>query len=800
LLVLALSAPAGAQAIPPELQMPGTQPNEISELEAPNKCDNCHGGYDLAVEPTHNWLGSMMAQSIRDPLFWATVAVAEQDFPQAGDLCIRCHSPEGWVGGRSTPTDGSGLKESDAAGVMCDACHQMVDPSGLEHPGAQFAPFVANDGGAPPEGYHGSGMAVFSQDGNVKLGPYSDPTSPHPSLQSGFHRKSEQCGTCHDVSNPVVGDLAPGNGAQLPLAPGTFSGTPGSPVDGKAAFNNFPFAYGAVERTYSEHAAGLLSRMRVAEYADLPEELRAGSIERAWQAAFTANPGSGTPEDPGGDYLDGTPRVFSCQTCHMPPVTGKGCDKASAPVRADLPHHDLTGGNTWVPQAIEYLDSTDRLLLGGGLDSDMTGALQAGAQRAAANLRAAAALDLTGNHLRIVNLTGHKLLTGFPEGRRMWLRVTWRDGAGAVARVDGEYGPMVAQLDGAPTLVETILYPELSTTHLFEAHLGMTQEWAASLVSLGWSAGLVLTYDRVTGAPTKTLGQLASEPPGSAHETFHFVLNDVILGDNRIPPYGYDHDEAERRSALPVPRTLYGDPGPGGTYEYWAEALLEPPGDASTADIELLYQTTSWEYVQFLALADADASPFLADAPESLLDAWLNTGMSPPQVMATAQWSAFPDCNGNGIPDADDISGGGSDDCNGNGVPDECEPSVELVRLGTPPNPDALRPGATSGPVLGKVWDPAIDHSSFMPAAAFDFLSLSAAPLNIPTEFGTLLCTPALYTFVNPASAPFAVSIPSDCSFLGAPLCFQGASWDGTEVSGTSLRLTSALDVTLGEH
>ena len=31
------------------------------------------------------------------------------------------------------------------------------------------------------------------------------------------------------------------------------------------------------------------------------------------------------------------------------------------------------------------------------------------------------------------------------------------------------------------------------------------------------------------------------------------------------------------------------------------------------------------------------------------------------------------DCNGNGIPDADDIAAGTSQDCNGNGIPDECE-------------------------------------------------------------------------------------------------------------------------------
>jgi hypothetical protein len=42
------------------------------------------------------------------------------------------------------------------------------------------------------------------------------------------------------VSNPAVGDLAHNNGAQLPLAPGSFSGVPGAPVTEKAAFKNFP--------------------------------------------------------------------------------------------------------------------------------------------------------------------------------------------------------------------------------------------------------------------------------------------------------------------------------------------------------------------------------------------------------------------------------------------------------------------------------------------------------------------------------------------------------------------------------
>jgi len=38
------------------------------------------------------------------------------------------------------------------------------------------------------------------------------------------------------------------------------------------------------------------------------------------------------------------------------------------------------------------------------------------------------------------------------------------------------------------------------------------------------------------------------------------------------------------------------------------------------------------------------------------------------------RWPLFPDCNGNGVPDPNDIASGYSQDCNNNGMPDECEP------------------------------------------------------------------------------------------------------------------------------
>ncbi len=48
-----------------------------------------------------------MAQASRDPVYLAAQAVANQDIPGVGEYCIRCHSPSGWMEGRSKAPDGS---------------------------------------------------------------------------------------------------------------------------------------------------------------------------------------------------------------------------------------------------------------------------------------------------------------------------------------------------------------------------------------------------------------------------------------------------------------------------------------------------------------------------------------------------------------------------------------------------------------------------------------------------------------------------------------------------------------------
>ncbi|MBT8050042.1 MAG: hypothetical protein KJO70_02520 [Gammaproteobacteria bacterium] len=691
--LLAASIPISGKAatvVPPEVQQPGTQPGEVS-LESSGRCHNCHSNFNDAAssaagegtpqdEPSTGWMGAPMALASRDPIFWATMAIAEQSFDGSGDLCLRCHTTGGWYGGNSTPTDGSGLAFDDSEGVDCDTCHKMTRPDGSEHTGVMIEPFLANCSADPlvplkqcddpNEAFFGSGMLSLSA-ASGKLGPYSQTVARHGYEGSAFHRDVDFCGSCHDVSNPVIGDLAPGNGVQ-PGAPAPVSsadyngGTPnvGGPVSEKAAFNNPPYTYGVVERTFSEYKASAFPVTRVAEFSNLPEELRApgGSIEKTWQAAQLA----GT----GGDYADGAPRFFSCQSCHMRPVNSAGCDKQDAEVRPDLPRHDHMGGNYWLADVIRYQDSQGTLRFGGGLAAEQETAMDFARQRAIDHLQQAAALEINGDELKVINLTGHKLITGYPEGRRMWLEITWFDANNEVLRVDGEYGPLKnadgtpvtvnSPASGQPVQVESILNLDDPHTLIYEAGLAITAEWANRLLALGWPGSMPLAYDRKTGEVTRTLAQLAAASPGSYQKSFHFVLNNTVISDNRIPPYGMRYDEALRRNALPVPASLYGDPGALGIYDHYDEIDLNDmsPSGTARAEIALRYQGTSWEYIQFLTLANNGTDPgnggnaFLGNEGGNLLEAWLHAEipladsvagdrrMVPPVTMATATWIA----------------------------------------------------------------------------------------------------------------------------------------------------------------
>jgi cytochrome c553 len=486
-----------------------------------------------------------MGQAARDPLFHAQLAIAEQDAADSGELCIRCHSPGGWLAGRSDPTDGSALVGADFEGVTCNFCHRLVDPvfDPAENPNPTDQDILNALAQVPTE--PGSGQFVVDpQDrrrGPFDLGP---PFTWHLWEKSPYHQESLLCATCHDVSNPAYersGGRTPAAGDRYLL------GDLDEQHPTHSKYDQFP-----IERTYSE-----------------------------WlQSAFAV-----APIEMGGRYGGNKTAVSTCQDCHMPDATGTAClPGLEGAIRDDLPRHDFNGANTWVLNAILELDQTNALY-GPAEESGLSQPLvDAAIARNLSMLERASDLSVAveGGRLEttITNQTGHKLPTGYPEGRRMWINIEWRDAAGAVFAENGHYDLVTAVLDTESTVV-------------YEAKLGIDGAIAAA-----------------TGLP--------------AGESFHFVLNNVVLKDNRIPPRGFTNSGFESVQAKPV----------GATYadgQYWDSKDWSIPCGAVEATVRVYFQTSSKEYIEFLRDANTTNS-----AGQIAYDLWVNAGKSAPALMDEA--------------------------------------------------------------------------------------------------------------------------------------------------------------------
>ena len=105
-----------------EVFLPGMQPEEAGiEFVKVQQCKMCHSGTKNGpADPFLSWQSGMMSQAARDPVFRASLTIANQDIEGVGEFCLRCHAPRGWLEDRSTPADGSALNQEDMHGVSCD--------------------------------------------------------------------------------------------------------------------------------------------------------------------------------------------------------------------------------------------------------------------------------------------------------------------------------------------------------------------------------------------------------------------------------------------------------------------------------------------------------------------------------------------------------------------------------------------------------------------------------------------------------------------------------------------------------
>ena len=467
-----------------DLFLPGTQPNQLEDnIAAPASCRGCHAGYSSELtqtaeyEPWTAWAGSMMAQSGRDPVFFAALDVANADFPLAGEFCLRCHMPRGWLNGRSTAVDGSTMDEIDEEGIQCALCHRMVDPDYTpgEDPERDLA--VHETITTPVTSPGNAALTIDPED--YRRGPYDvvadlDGLDPHlafgaqDTLQSPYHREAAFCGTCHDIDNPLL-SWDEESQSYLPNETDTPAGDD----------DLFP-----IERTYSEW---LLSD-------------------------FNSEAGIYAPQFGGNKNY-----VSTCQDCHMRDVTGKSAaffgNTTIVPERNDMGLHDLTGANTWVPQIIPLHPAYSNTF---SVDPERQQAVISGTIRARYMLQNAALMNVTWQDdqliVTVINNAGHKLPTGYVEGRRMWLQVEGYDINHTLVYTSGAYDVATATLFG---------YGTDETLKVYESHHGLTQAWADQL-----------------GLP--------------AGKSFHFVLNNEIVFDNRIPPRGYNFEAFNAAELLPM--------------------------------------------------------------------------------------------------------------------------------------------------------------------------------------------------------------------------------------------------------
>jgi uncharacterized repeat protein (TIGR01451 family) len=499
--------------------LPGTQPNQLqTPLLDSIDCDTCHSApiYD-------RWRGSVMSQAGRDPLMWAALAASNNVVPNSGELCLRCHIPNGWFAGHSQdPSGGLMTAQELSNGISCQLCHRLVDPQpplGTSDQASAIDALIRQNLTHPiPANAIGNAMLIVDPNDN-RRGPFelAQSFNYHTAYRTDFLgqsgdavTRSRLCGSCHNVFNPLLSWDASRNQYW--------------PNSGTAQATAKSTPYYPIETTFSE-----------------------------WLQSDYATPEGVYAPQFAGEKPDGI--VRACQDCHLSRATGSAADSGFNPFQRDcrtsgcLPTHDLLGANTWLPQLLQV--ETWRLnALGEKTYLDQNQQATQSFLRKAATL-SVNLLEQGGSKLArvtVINESGHKLPTGYPEGRRMWLNLRAYDSNGTLVREFGAYNPSTGEV--------------ANDTKIYEVLQGITPEFAALL---GVDAG----------------------------HSFHFLLNNTVLKDNRIPPRGFTNANFDQDGLRPV----------GASYadgQYWDTTDFNVPPQTVRVVVTLYYQTASTAYLDFL--------------------------------------------------------------------------------------------------------------------------------------------------------------------------------------------------------
>jgi hypothetical protein len=511
-------------------------------FRAPARFDREFEGEFDSRNPYRDWVGGLMANATRDPGFFATLNVANRDLiefirhlsdedlatflaankldgdvervggvggdfeclsdecieasspedllPVAADLCLRCHTPAGWMEAHSEPATAAfpflkgqfwgaafpempagglgiaGQSEAEMEGVQCDFCHRAID---------NFKR-VSN--------YDGSTMIAGNGGFFVELeNPFdglNDVPLPKGDEAETFQKSAFLCGTCHDVTNPFLTTQTEGVDEMLhPL-----------------------------ERTFTE-----------------------------W-------------------YWSGFRDKKPCQECHKP-MRFVGAQSWLLYPGLD----DLWGDvdQQWIDSGIDLTTSKAVAMEDGMKENRRFMKTCAKLQFVHSQKKAPAGGDVTVT-VRVTNRAGHKLPTGYGEGRQMWIHIEAVDKKGRLIFENG-------QLDESGALVRD----------------GQTKVYEQKIEADGYHEDVIAEGD----------------------EEFHFVLLNKIVKDNRIPPKGFNKDAYQADGAFIVPEDTYAD---GQNWDETSYTFTLPGEDSENVRVtaKLYYQTFNKEYIEFLESHDTE--------------------------------------------------------------------------------------------------------------------------------------------------------------------------------------------------
>lgn len=400
---------------PPAFDLPALDHHNTGDLATSKVCAECHSNSDSAaamrdaqgrpIAPFDLWRATPMANSARDPFWWAMVSAEVAATPSAQAeieaTCLKCHAPMAGVNNafadlpapaRADLLGGSSTGKLGMDGVACALCHQ-IQPDGLGTDASYTANFVIE----PLRRMYGPHASPFTM-------PMMNHTGFTPT-QADHVTQSSLCGSCHtletetfDPDGTVLPGLFPEQATYLEWRNSDFrdEGTPGAT----------PASCGACHMPTTDED-GLPISTRLAR------------------------------RPPGGDF---------------PPIGD----------RSPYGRHVLVGGNTLLPALLrDHADALRPNADAAAFDAVIARVREQLAERTAAlELAAARAGDTINIDAAITNLAGHKFPSGYPS-RRAFLRVIVRDAKQSVVfrsgevdaagrLIDGDGQPLASELLGGP--------------------------------------------------------------------------------------------------------------------------------------------------------------------------------------------------------------------------------------------------------------------------------------------------------------------------------------------------------------